>query len=202
VVPLADPEEALRRAREKAEDHVLTGGERGGRKIEGFDLGNSPLEYGKSVVKNRTIFFSSTNGSQAVVKAREAGAEGLCLAAMLNAKAAAIRILRKNRDAVLVCSGDEGGFSLEDALCAGLIVQRLIAIAGPEAVVATDSAQACRTLYEQAEHDLLRRVMESSHGRDLVRLGLADDIPFAVRPDVSRVVPVYKNGVFVPEIVI
>jgi len=201
VVPVADPDEAMQKAGENAASGALTGGERGGRKIKGFDLGNSPLEYGRDVVKNRTIFFTSTNGSQAVMKTRGVAAD-LCLAAILNARAVAQWILRKGRDAVLVCSGDDEAFSMEDALCAGLILQRLTVAAGQAKIQTTDSASACRILYGQAEHDLLDKIAETSHGRDLVRLGLADDIPFAARPDVSRVVPIYKDGVFIPEFII
>jgi len=47
----------------QAEKRLMLG-ERGGKKIEGFDLGNSPLSVTKKVVDGKRLFMSTTNGTK------------------------------------------------------------------------------------------------------------------------------------------
>ena len=86
VVPLLDVDEAIRRRTEYPEGSVVLGGERDGKRIDGFDLGNSPGSFTPEVVAGKTVLFTTTNGTAAMNAARLA--EPIFLACFLNAAAA------------------------------------------------------------------------------------------------------------------
>ena len=117
VIPVADAAEARERARALAPEPVLLAGERGGERIEGFDLGNSPLDCSPDRVGGLSILLTTTNGTAAMLKASEAGAAAL--AALTNVGAAVRWAVSQDRDVTVLCAGEQGGFSLEDAVCAG-----------------------------------------------------------------------------------
>ena len=70
IVPVSSPAEAGELAQKYGRAATLLCGERDGKRIEGFDLGNSPSEYTAEQVSGRTLIFSSTNGSPVMVRAR------------------------------------------------------------------------------------------------------------------------------------
>src|SRR5204862_3044817 len=102
-------------------DAVLCG-EREGRLIPGFAMGNSPAEYTREAIHGRTLIFASTNGSIAMLAARRAGRR--VLGAFINASATA-RSVERDRHVTIVCSGKLGRFSLEDAAFAGWLTREL-----------------------------------------------------------------------------
>ena len=118
------------------------------------------------------------------------------LAALTNVTAAARWALEQGRDVTILCAGDNGAFSLEDAVCAGLLVARLTE-ASPAAVL-SEGAQAALGLGRHYEARLERLAEDSGWGRKLERLGRAADLAWCLRADVSRVVPVFVAGGFVP----
>jgi 2-phosphosulfolactate phosphatase len=140
-------------------------GEREGRKVPGFDLGNSPHEYGAEIVAGRTLIFASTNGS--IAMRRAARARRRVLAAFVNGSAA-VEAVAGERDVVVVCAGKLGRFSLEDALFAGWMCARLEArgadLVGP-------GSRLARTLAPGSAGEVRALVQGSSHGRYLRSLG-------------------------------
>src|SRR5262249_2588806 len=125
VVPVADPGAARERAHLFPPDEILLAGEQGGEPIAGFDLGNSPLEFTADRVRGKTILLTTTNGTAAMLTA--ASASVAAVAALTNVSASARWALDAGRDVVVLCSGDDGAFSIEDTVCAGLVVARLSA---------------------------------------------------------------------------
>ncbi len=168
VVPFAETHEAL--AFRDATPGALACGERDGRRIAGFDLGNSPFEYGPEVVVGRTLAFASTNGSRAMLALERC--DRVLLGAFVNAPALARALLgdaaAADRRVEIVCAGSLGRFSEEDAACAGWLCRELAergaTLEGPEARGvrdrAPDGAEAVRAL-----------VCGASHARALVALG-------------------------------
>lgn len=133
VVPVRDLVAARSLAARLGPD-VLTGGERGGRRIDGFDLGNSPGEYTPDRVNGRTIVFTTTNGT-AAVEACGSAAE-ILVGAIVNRAAVAVAcqmLSRLHADAPvhLVCAGTDGMVTLEDILGAGAILDAAVAPDGP-----------------------------------------------------------------------
>lgn len=178
VEAVATPEAAFERRR--ATPQALLCGEREGRRVEGFDLGNSPFEYPVPVVSGRPLIFASTNGSQALLAARGAGRR--LLAAFVNVQAVVERLSGERR-VVIVCAGKLGGFALEDAGCAGLLIERLAR--GGAKVEGAPAAMARRL----APRDALETrwlVQGASHGRYLRSLGpeFARDVEFCADLDV------------------
>ena len=154
-------------------------GEREGRIIPGFDLGNSPFEYTNERVAGKTLVFASTNGSQAL---RLAAGRTRILAAFVNLSAVVER-LRGAPEIVIVCSGKLGEPSIEDTACAGLLVRRLRDHGGEP--VGAEAALAERdALPNEAA---IREVVEGSeHGRYLWSLGaeFASDVAWCASLDV------------------
>jgi 2-phosphosulfolactate phosphatase len=124
IVPVADPQDARRRAAEAGNGTVLVAGERRGEPIPGFDLGNSPVEFQSPHVRGKTVYFTTSNGTRALLASRAAAAIGI--AALLNATAAAAWAIEAGRDVTIVCSGSHGRHSLEDWTCGGLVVARIL----------------------------------------------------------------------------
>ena len=106
-------------------DQSLRAGERGGQKLDGFDLGNSPLAVTPERVGGRRIFMSTTHGPRALDRVRSAPM--LLTAALVNRSAVAQRLLQHRPEQIwMVGSGWEGAYSLEDSLAAGALADALL----------------------------------------------------------------------------
>lgn len=163
VVPVATPAEGFA-ARERRPGSLLCG-ERDGRRVPGFDLGNSPFEYEPDVVRGRTLVFASTNGSQALLAAARRRVRVLACFANLSAVVAR---LRSAAAVELFCAGKEGGFALEDAACAGALVARL----RPHGFVPAGAAAAMTERLAPAGATAVRALVEgAAHARTLFDLG-------------------------------
>ena len=177
----------------------ILAGERDGKPIRGFDLGNSPRELTLERVAGRDIVLTTSNGARTIRAISDAGAGEVWVASFSNAAAVSLRAadLIKKRGCGfvnLVCSGRDARFCLEDAVCAGLIIGELRG----KGMELTDSALACWNLYDRHRVDLLGMLRESSWGKRLQELGLGADLDFCARTGWSRIVPVYARGVIRP----
>jgi 2-phosphosulfolactate phosphatase len=190
IVPVADVEEARRRAHAVPGD-VLVAGERHGERIPGCDLGNSPLEFTTARVAGRTILLTTSNGTRALLAARRAAAIGI--AALANAGAAARWADDEGRDVTIVCAGERGRVSLEDQVCAGVLVDRLVALAGPADL--GDAAAEAAVLARTYGKDISRLAIDSQWARRLQRAGHAQDVAWCLAIDTTSLVPVYLAGV-------
>jgi 2-phosphosulfolactate phosphatase len=177
IVAAATPEEACAlRARLPG---ALLCGERDGRRLPGFDLGNSPFEYDAATVSGRVLVFASTNGSQALRAA--AGARRTVAGAFVNA-GATLAAVAADDEVVVVCAGRVGAFSLEDAACAGWLVA---ALAARGARPAGDGAALARALAPRGAAEVRALVQGSDHARYLRSLGpgYARDVEFCAGLD-------------------
>ncbi len=158
---------------------ALLCGERDGRRIEGFDLGNSPFEYGPETVGGRTLVFASTNGSQALLAAGPARRR--VLGAFVNASAV-LEAVAADRRVAVVCAGKLGGYALEDAALAGWLVERL---AARGALVRGAAAAFARRIAPRDAAEVRALVQGSAHGRTLRAMGAgyARDVEFCAGLD-------------------
>ena len=189
VVPVAEPDEARRRAAEIP--GALVAGERRGDPLEGFHLGNSPLEFTRERVGGRTVFLTTSNGTGALLAVRGAAAIGV--AAFVNAGAAAAWALAAGRGLVIACAGDVGQRSLEDEVCAGLIVEQVRA-ARPEAVLGPE-AEALAGQARPYAKDLGRLAQDSPWARKLGNRGRGADLAACLTLDTTSLVPIYRPNV-------
>jgi 2-phosphosulfolactate phosphatase len=177
----------------------LRAGERGGKKVEGFDLGNSPLDCTSELVKDKRLFLTTTNGTRALQTVEKAPT--VITAAFINRQAAVEYLLAKQPETVwIVGSGWEGTYSIEDAACCGAIIDLILQksnlslakIAGNDEVVGVLS------LYKQWENDLLEMFHYSSHGKRLLGLNCQEDLKYCADKDILNILPIQKeSGVLV-----
>jgi 2-phosphosulfolactate phosphatase len=184
IIPVESVDDARARKAALGADAILAG-ERHGDPPEGFDLGNSPLEFTAARVRGRTIVITTSNGTRALTAAR--GARAVGVAALINATAAAAWACGQGRDVVLVCSGELGAPSLEDQACAGVLVARLAAEA-PTATL-TPVAVESRALGERYAKDLERLARDAPHARKLASNGRQVDVEVCLTLDTTTVVP-------------
>ena len=183
VYPVAEPEEALRLANQLGREAALLCGERRGLKIEGFDMGNSPREFTRDAVEGHALVMTTTNGTRAFLAAAEA--EKVVSASFLNLSSAARAASDSDRVSIL-CAGRGDRFSLDDALCGGLLTSQLVANS-PNAVL-NDSATAALTLARELDVTE-ERLAATAAGSAVVEIGLGEDLPFLARVDRHDLAP-------------
>jgi len=188
------PTETLKEAYRLQEQHpdFLLVGERKGRKLKGFNLGNSPLEFVREVVDGKTVIMTTTSGTRALVRCHRA--EHVLVGAFLNAGAVAkkaVEIAQRNKVNVsFVLAGEKGSFSLEDFLCAGAIASEF----PHDRFDFSDEALAAVLGFERVKDALSEYVKKSRHAKHLIELGFEKDIAFSCRLDHFGLVPVYRDG--------
>jgi 2-phosphosulfolactate phosphatase len=182
IVPVANLDEC----RKMKDQGYVIAGERDGVKADGFDRGNSPFEYLHDT-EGKKIAFTTTNGTQAIEKAKAAPV--LAVGAFLNLSALSRFLQNQPHSILVVCAGWKGRFSLEDTLFAGALAGQAQAYAALDC----DAALAALHLYQQAKNDLAGFLDKSSHVRRLNRLNVFRDTEFCVSVDRYDVVPVLQN---------
>jgi 2-phosphosulfolactate phosphatase len=188
AVPTVD--EAARIAQNIGRDQTLLTGERKCVRIDGFDLGNSPLEFTEDVVTGRQIIMTTTNGTAAL--AAVAQARKVLVASLLNVTAVARELAETGESTTIVCAGREKTFALEDAICAGALALRLYQLFGQRrhwSDAAIASAQLARRYLPSVERTLRR----TAAGRALIALGFGADVEFCAQRDLYDVVPKFRD---------
>ena len=170
----------------------LRAGERGGKRVEGYDLGNSPLAVTPEVVGGKRIFMSTTNGTRSLEAVKPVPL--LVTACLPNRTAVARRLVESGVQRVwVVGSGWEGDYSLEDSLAAGAVISAAMELAvSPHVGVSTgnDEALAALALWQQWRHDTETCLRAASHGQRLIGIGNHDaDFACCAALDSLTIVP-------------
>lgn len=190
VIPVADMGAGSKISQSMDTENILLCGEKDGEKIEGYDLGNSPLEYTQDVVQGKTIVLNTTNGTKALM--RSSLAREILVGSFLNMKTIA-GYLKEKENIALVCAGWRGRLSLEDLLCAGNIIYELTGGVLPE--TAFDGAKVAFGLYEKFGDDIEKTVQSSNHAHRLKDIVGTEDLSFCSRVNAMDVLPVMKEGI-------
>lgn len=198
VIPCVEVSEARAVAEHYPAEDVMLGGERHGVRIDGFDLGNSPEEYAPETVGGKTVVLTTTNGTCAMIHARQA--DEILIAAFVNASAVVGRLLDRERVHIL-CAGTDGQISEDDVLLAGLLVERLQKRSGlvyqhnGQALTARETWLRAFALPQAlgaeplAPEQLADELRKSLGARNLIPLGLDEDIFAAAQMDRFDLVP-------------
>lgn len=192
IIPVATVEEALHRIKDFSLGKTLLGGERGSRKIEGFDLGNSPKEYVTEKVEGKRLILTTTNGTKAfhfVSSGKE-----IMVGSFFNIGSLAERCLELGEDLFIFPSGDEGSFSLEDTVCGGMLIEQIIK-KEKKSITLTDASCSACILYQRFKANLVEAFRLSCHGKDLIDRGFGDDLPYCAQIDITPIVPLFREGV-------
>ncbi|MEH2111687.1 2-phosphosulfolactate phosphatase family protein [Nostoc sp.] len=172
----------------------LRAGERGGAKVAGFELGNSPLDCTPELVQGRRLFISTTNGTRALQRVQDS--PNVLAAALINRAAVVQFLLDKQPETVwIVGSGWEGSFSLEDTVCAGAIAHSILQQTNlsPEELAGNDEVISAIALYSQWQDNLLGLLHQASHGQRLLRLDCLDDLKYCSQTDILDVLPIQRE---------
>lgn len=175
-------------------DRRIRAGERGGERVDGFDLGNSPLDHSCDRTQGRRLFMSTTNGTRCLERIQQSP---LVMTAALTTRQATVEALLPKRPETvwLVGSGWEGSYSLEDTVCAGAIVHSLIQQTGLSfgELAGNDAAIAAVSLFLQWQGQLLDLMRHATHGQRLLKQHQLADLEYCAQLDVSDIVPVQQE---------
>jgi len=192
VIPVEGADEVIFRSKEFARSQILLAGEQKMYPIAGFDIGNSPQAFTKEVVEGKTILITTTNGTRTLLGVQNA--RDIVIASYVNFSAvlAMMKVAASsNTDIAIICAGEEGSFTLEDAACAGRYVR---AIPKRADSIQTNDAAAASVVIEKKYGDNIAKVFkESSHGQALQSAGFGDDLAAAAQVDSYPVVPIYQD---------
>ena len=189
--------------------------ERGGSKVDialpdggtvVAEYGNSPTEYLRHDLSGVRLAYSTTNGTRTILRAADADSTLVGAFANLDAlcdrlQALAVPSLREGcrgggLDIVILCSGWQNDFCLEDTLVAGAIIEKL-SIFNSQFSIFGDAAHMALTLWQLAKDDPRAYCEQASHVHRLRRLGAQADIDFAFQLNTCPVVPILKQGILV-----
>lgn len=189
VYPTHSTEDAIRLANSLGRDQALLCGERKGLRIDGFDLGNSPYEFTPERVADASLVMSTTNGTRAFVAAEDA--DRVLAASLLNLGAVAASVDRDDR-ICFVCAGKEDRFSLDDALCAGLILEAVLDRREAGNLELDDASRAILAIARthEADAEVLR---STAAGQALVDVGLEADLERCAEVDRHDLVPEMRD---------
>lgn len=187
ILPVAEVDEAWQIKNKYP--HYLLGGERFCQKIDGFDFGNSPLEYIPEKVKQRGIIITTSNGSRALKTADKA--DRILIASLANSKAVSQKLTTLQNDIAVICAGTLGSPSLEDTLAAGKIIKEMVNLKDYQL---DDYSYLALATYDYHQTDIFTALTQSQNGRRLKELNLEDDIKYCSQIDTTIIVPEYKKG--------
>ncbi len=184
VLPVSSVEECLT----YKEKGFILGGERNGKKVKGFDLGNSPFEYMNGVTKDKSIALTTTNGTVAIELSKK-DATHVVAGSFLNLDALCDWLKQENQDTLLLCAGWKNKFNMEDTLFAGAVVNQLDGQFNAQ----FDTAIASKKLYNCSHKDLIGTLKEASHYQRLSKLGIEKDIKYCLKTNELEIIPILKD---------
>ncbi len=190
VQAFSDLEQLMKVSENWDSQRRLRAGERGGGKVEGCDLGNSPLECTQEMVKGKRFFLSTTNGTRALQRVEKAPM--VLTAAFVNDQSVINYLQQQQPETLwLVGSGWQGSYSLEDSACAGAIAQGVLKSVDLDRKnhLGNDSVIGAIALYQQWEDNLLELFHLSSHGQRLLCLEREDDLIYCAKRNCLQVIP-------------
>jgi len=191
VIPVPGPGEAGEMWSKIGGESAVLAGERDGVRIENFQLGNSPREFTPDAVAKKSVVMTTTNGTQIYSLAKGAA---LCVTGgLVNISAVARAVAGAGHDVVVVCGGQDGGFSIEDTICGGMLIH-LLATDHKLEIATNDAGSLALLLYRTNKTSLSRTIAQGEHGRFLASIGFDDDVAIASDVDSMPVVPFLRDG--------
>ncbi|HEY4532960.1 MAG TPA: 2-phosphosulfolactate phosphatase [Fusobacterium sp.] len=171
------PYESIEEVREAspASSFSILCGERKGLDIDGFDYGNSPLEYQNDTIQGAEMFMTTTNGTRALRNIHGKN-NRIWIASFLNLSSMSTFLAAEKKDCIVLCAGTENQFSLDDALCAGMLIQKL------QNYEKSDIALALEILAKNSEN-IDESLHTAKHYRYLKSIGLEKDLEYCCTPD-------------------
>jgi 2-phosphosulfolactate phosphatase len=184
IIPCFSPEDAFKL---KKEVGGIVAGERNGKKIEGFDLGNSPTIMKDYETDEKLLILTTTNGTRALEKIQCRALIG----SMINAKAVAKKSCELAETHIeLVMGGVNGDFAIEDFLAAGEIIHEIKSILKKCEV----SEYAESAVLASRDYESLKEAFKNSKSANILyNLGYENDVELCCQKNISKNVAIYEN---------
>ena len=184
------PVESLEIAKEYKEKGFLVAAEGNGKKIDFADFGNSPFEFTPEKSKNKTIVYSTTNGTQTINLCKEN--DVVLIASFLNLNAVKDYLIQLKKDVIILCSGWEGDFCLEDIVFAGALIEELSVL--DTFALTNDAATSSLDHWIMAKPNIENYLKKSFQYNRLENLGMIDIIKYCLTVNKTDLIPVYKDS--------
>ena len=185
IIPVSTLDQAI----EYKDKGYYVAAERKGKIVSGFEFGNSPLSYTNDKLKDQTLVLTTTNGTKAINMAKDI--EQLLIGSFLNLDAISNYLIELNKSVLILGSGWENKFCLEDSICAGAISEQLLKTNKFECN--NDSTIAAKYLFLSAKSNYFGYLKASSHRKRLKKLNLNEDIKYCLTPNQTDVIPVRED---------
>ena len=192
IIPVSNIESAVKISSSLFGDVTLRGGERNGKMIEGFNLGNSPSEYTREAIDGKSIIFMTTNGSAAMVKGRHA--KNQLIAGFVNMSSVVSYLVGLGSDFTVICAGQDNKFCIEDAVCAGKLIAAFER-ASDAPIAPDDSALASVALEKTFGKNIPKMLRQSAHGKYLTEIGFGADLDTCGATDSIPLLPILSGSV-------
>jgi 2-phosphosulfolactate phosphatase len=170
----------------------ITAGERDGKIAEGLKYGNSPFEYPKEFISEKTLVLTTTNGTRLLHIALEKGAREIITGSFVNISAVCDHLMSMKKNVILGCASWKDRVNMEDTLFAGAVVSKI----GRHFSINCDSSHIAKQMYEEGKDDLFEfiKMNNASHYNRLMDFGLEKDIRYCLTDDSANVLPIYRDG--------
>lgn len=195
IISVSEIDKAKKLAKNFLPGSILLCGERNEVLIPGFDLSNSPLEYTADKVKDRTIIFTSSNGSKLFDYVQYG--QKIIVAGFVNVTVIAKFIVESKLDVAILCAGKNGQFGLEDAVCGGMIINKIAELKDKSSAL-NDGAIAAQTMYQFYGKNIIGMLYQASHGKRLIDIGQEQDLLECGKIDAIEVIPILDGNELVP----
>jgi 2-phosphosulfolactate phosphatase len=171
----------------------ITAGERDGKIIPGLSYGNSPSEYPRSFIENKTLVITTTNGTKLLHMALKQGAKEVITGSFPNLTKVVNFLKEQNANVILGCSGWKNRFNIEDTLFAGAVIEAI----KDQFTIHCDSSFMANQLYNMHKNDMPNYIKTLTHWHRLAAYGLEEDMQYCVSMDVAPSLPIFKNGALI-----
>ena len=171
----------------------ITAGERDGKIIPGLSYGNSPSEYPRSFIENKTLVITTTNGTKLLHMALKQGAKEVITGSFPNLSRVVSFLKEQNANVILGCSGWKNRFNIEDTLFAGAVIEAI----KDQFTIHCDSSFMANQLYNMHKNDMPNYIKTLTHWHRLAAYGLEEDMQYCVSKDVAPSLPIFKNGALI-----
>jgi 2-phosphosulfolactate phosphatase len=185
IIPVSKLDQAI----EYKDKGYYVAAERKGKIVSGFEFGNSPLSYTNDKLKDQTLVLTTTNGTKAINMAKDI--KQLLIGSFLNLDAICNYLIELNKSVLILGSGWENKFCLEDSICAGAISEQLLKT--NKFKCNNDSTIAAKYLFLSAKSNYFGYLKASSHRKRLKKLNLNEDIKYCLTPNQTDVIPLRED---------
>ncbi len=190
IIPTSSVEEAVKIAKNFEKSTFLLCGEKNTRIIEGFDLGNSPLDFTEEKVKDKKMILVTTNGTKVFNLLKHS--LNVLIYSTLNLSAVKEKMIEIGEEWIVVCAGRNGFYDESDTIAAGLLISKLKE--NKTELHLNDAGRTSLIIYEKYKRNLKNFLKKTDHGRILIDNGFEADINFISQIDKFNIIAAFANN--------